>query len=455
LAIHQSWSILCAILLIALTWPVWLPPNANSFPQIPMAEFLVDFGPIWDLTGLAGLTISLLSVLLISMTRLKRIAEAESTGGTNWSLAYRLGLLAVIGFGTLLVCLNQHRLQAWFYQLLLFCVAWLLKDARLSLRWLQWLVISIYAYSAFSKLDYEFLNSVGQDFLMAGLSPLGVDVTQWSRADRVVCASMMPIVELSLAIGLVWERCRRPIGWLAAAFHLLLACLLGFQMQHSWGVVIWNLQFAVQAAMLFGLQRSVFASEADLESTGFDFPKGRAVEQPLWSRGGQLLCQGLLWIAVIMPVAERWGYWDHWPSWALYAPHTSRTKVWIAPNLVEDLPVELRNVVGGSLVEPGLDATGVEIPLDRWSLEELNVPIYPQSRFQLGVAVYLADYLDTQRGIHAEICSAADRWDGYRSVSQLADARQIEKAETRFWLNVRPRRPRLPESLKLGFGKVE
>jgi hypothetical protein len=426
LTIHLFLTIGFALILGAVTHPLWISWNHQSFPKIPFFGILTRLSSWWDNAILAGLVFGLVTMAAAAVgARSFKLAgqpdlqsESPMSGWLGAQSLQRIGLLVALICGTALIALNQHRLQAWFYQLLLFLVAWNLQDSHSRLRWLQWLVISIYAFSALGKLDFEFLNTVGQDFVAALASPLGIDINYWSRADRLFVAGVMPVVELSLAVGLLRIRTRRAAGYAAAVFHLGLVWILGYQLQHSWGVVVWNLQFSIQAIVLFALPMT-------------QWTQGHSV----YSK--QVVTKAILLLAIVMPVAERLEYWDHWPSWALYAPHTSRAKVWIAPAAIKRLPNEVRALARVSASE---SPWGMEIPLDQWSLTALKVPIYPQARFQLGVARYLAEQIDSQHGIRVELWSPASRWDGYRSIQRLDGKQQIDRAAGNFWLSSRPRR---------------
>lgn len=412
LTLHQCLSIGFALVLIAATHPLWISGSHSAFPKIPLFGFLTGLSSWWDTAVLSGLVIGLLTTVVAAA-----VAASKQRGNSNRARSLeRLGLWVALICGVALIALNQHRLQAWLYQLLLFLVAWNLRDTKTRLQWLQCLVISIYAYSAVGKLDYEFLHTVGQDFIQAMAQPVGMDVSQWSRTDRVIVAGLMPVAELSLAACLLWIRSRRAASYVAAGVHLALVWILGYQLQHSWGVIIWNLQFAVQAIVLFG-----FAKASHLHLFSMD--------------SKQYGCKATLLLAMIMPISERWGYWDHWPSWALYAPHTSRAKVWVAPGSLQRLPLEVRQLAKES---PSDSHWGVEIPLDQWSLTAIKVPIYPQSRFQLGLARYLADQIAAEHGIHVEVWSTASRWDGQRMIQRLNGKQQVNDAAGNFWLNSRP-----------------
>jgi len=149
---------------------------------------------------------------------------------------------------------------------------------------------------------------------------------------------------------------------------------------------------------------------------------------------------GSVGLSMVLPATERFGVWDHWLSWALYAPHSSRVELYVAPTVVDQLPAELRARID---VDPA--AVWVRVPIAKWSLDNLGSPIYPQARFELGVARYLAARIEPEFAIRAELLGTANRLNGQRSRAELLGRPEIERAADWFWLNTRPRAT--PESI--------
>lgn len=462
----ECWSAACAICLLVATCALWIPSANREIPPIPLITACVALGPAWDVMALLSLTLGLFglsscSVWTLSLCLIRSKGEelpkyavaAHATvlrthllalRPSNLYTVRRVSLWLILAGGMTLVLLDQLRLQAWFFQLLLFCLVFLLPTPELRLKWLQMMVISIYAYSAIGKLDYQFLNTVGQDFLQAMVQTFGMDCQNWNGTVRVLLASGFPICELMLVAGLCFVRFRRPTGWAACLFHLTLLWLLGGQLGHSWGVLIWNLQFAVQALLLFALPTArpgnlcfVF-STIGKQSLATDLT---LAEQRVRWFAPNFLIQACLVLAIVLPATERLGWWDHWPSWALYAPHSSRVQVWVAPHVVESLPSALRQIIEQSTKDQPENQvnTGIEIPLATWSLQVLGVPVYPQARYQLGLSRHLSTIIHDQYAIRAELRSVAGRLEGGRTIQELFNADQIHSASAQFWLNSQPR----------------
>ena len=81
----------------------------------------------------------------------------------------------------------------------------------------------------------------------------------------------------------------------------------------------------------------------------------------------------------------------------------------------------------------------VRLPIDRWSLATLGVPIYPQDRFQLGVALAIARDARLDRGIRVDLRSTADRYTGAREREVLLGRPALLRAADRFFFSAIPR----------------
>jgi hypothetical protein len=231
---------------------------------------------------------------------------------------------------------------------------------------------------------------------------------------RLPLSLVFPFAELAVAALLCFRRTTR-LGVIAAVvMHLTTIVVLGpVGLNHSWGVLIWNLWLAIQTPILFWPRWQMSASNPETTA------------MPNW---GTRTAYFLVALAILLPFSTRFGYWDTWPSWGLYAPGAERTTVWIHEVGVERLPPELVLHVRGA-------QTWRLLQLDRWALEKLRAPLYPQNRVRVGVADYVA--AENQLGdlIRVEIESPADRRTGKRESQSLDDQRAIAEYAETYWLN--------------------
>ncbi len=402
----QRWTAVSSIALIAVTWRLWTPQAV--YPQVPVFASLCDASRWLDWFGLVGVLVGL-SVLVVT-SRLRWCAVASG-----------LVLVALM----LLFSLDQHRFQPWAYELALFCTVWLTCRGPWRLRLMRCLLISVYFYSALGKFDFEFLHTVGQQMLGTLASWVGVDVAKLSMGNRLLLVATFPLVELAIALGLLWQRSRNWVGWLAVVLHCGLIAILGpLGMNHRFGVLLWNLQVAGQVYWLFVVKQA-------------DAPE----QTPLGLRATFSNWMGatVIGAALALPFTERSGLWDHWPSWALYAPHSSRVQVDVRATAIERLPESLQKQVSRPAVDADEMALWISVPIDVWSLETLDTPIYPQARFQLGVAEVIARAVNSDFEVRVTLLGTASRMNGTRYRETFTGLHQLSKGSGRYWVNTHPR----------------
>ena len=393
------------IVLIAATWPLWIPQSI--FPQVPLILVAshVPRSAEWGL--LATLLISLLVAIFVKNEAIRRLA------------CMFVGLTALS-----LVSIDQHRLQPWAWQFVILSLVFAMSDSSTAKSCWRWLVISIYAWSAWSKMDQDFVIGHGR-FLLDGLFK-SVGLTQGieicpESVSRVLIA-MIPIFELLIAIGLCWSRTRFLAVIGATIMHTALLLALGpFGHRHQPGVLIWNLFFLMQNGMLF-LRTSSLQPFQPANSI-------RSLTQI-----GNRLARLSAITAVLWPSLESFGYCDHWPAWAVYAAKPERVTVIVHSDELLQLPENLRQYVGHQLI---IDNSH-PLRIDRWSLDALYVPIYPQDRFQIGVALWLARQFDLNQ-IQVVIDGPADRWTGKRVIQRYNGIESLNSLADSYRCNAQPK----------------
>lgn len=416
LLIRRIWAG-AILLLLLVSHRLWIPsPHWGAeagnwivvFPRVPMIS-LASATALWiDAVSLVALIGSLALVVF----------RRDS------AMSWRPMVVIATSFAILFIC-NQHRLQPWAYQGWLYAILFAGAAPQSARRFIILLTISIYAYSALGKFDQQFLKTVGPSFV-SKLTPVG-------GIESAVF--LLPIAELTIAGLLVVSKTRRLGGIAAIAMHLSLVGILGpLGLGHSAAVLAWNLYLAVQSWLLF-----VRRDEPSRQSESW--VATAAGSRPLV---GRVFVCAVMIAAILLPMLERrprgavYSYWDHWLSWSLYSPHTSRVEVQVHESALPILPdVVARHSHGGDEGDGWLT-----IQVDRWSLAELAVPVYPQARFQLGVAHELALQLEPgkdgrpsrQGAIRIKIRGVADRKIGKREEVWAIGAEGIAKERNRFWL---------------------
>lgn len=416
--------------LMVSTSALWWPTEARTFPLVPLLSQFCDW-PLWaDRISTVGIGAGLLFVAASGMSEFRSATTREKTKNLV-STGWRGGWLLTSIFALLLIVLDQQRLQPWFYQAFLTSVVFATCDRASSLKLIRVLVISVYFFSALGKFDYQFIHSVAPDFLQTLLSWMGVDFSLLTGNQRFWFAVSLPMFELILAIALciswtMYAPLRRVACLAAILFHISLAILFSnLGLGHSLGVVLWNVQFAVQAWLLFGVS----------PCQGDD---SRLTDPRNWLAIGSIL------VVALMPLGERFGRWDHWPSWALYAPHSSRAEVYVATAAVQRLPEPLREQLASELTEDE-DAVTLwyRVPIKEWCLKETGTPIYPQDRLGVAVGNYLRGVLGGagSYNVRIDLLGIAGRFDGRRpELKRILRPDDFTALNKRFFLNTQPRR---------------
>jgi hypothetical protein len=403
----RVWAI-AGLALIAGTWRLWTPQSV--YPQVPLVP-AGRLAPLWfDWIGVAGMMIALATAL---------VANHRSSIG-------RAGLWVFASSATGMILLDQHRLQPWAYQFVLIALVLATRSDTRSFGLLRWLTVGIYFWSSLGKFDHVFLHGLGQQFAATALGWAGVVIDDWPPWLRLAAAGVFPAWELLVALGLLFGRSRTIALAGAVVMHLGLLAVLGpWGLDHQPGVLIWNLFFLAQAIFLFSPARrpeeNVAAPEGDDDLTN---------ARPQFG-----LAELIIALAITLPVLEPLRLWDHWPSWGLYSTRAERVTVLVHRLAAFRLPDELTPYL--QRAPAGDDWRELEI--DRWSLETLGAPVYPQARFQLGVAEAVGRRFELGGFIQAVHFYPSDRRTGERRQEAWVGVDAISEAASGSWLNGRPR----------------
>lgn len=389
--------------LVGVTRLLWLA-HADVFPHVPMARFLA-VSPVVD-SACAGLILAGLVGALVAGLR-------RSTLGFQWATAVSLAALGCS------IATDQQRFQPWAYHLGLGLLMLACGDARRAVMCLRVLVCGIYLHSALSKLDTAFLDQHGQYILSGFFQSIGVNLDDWLNpreprwSSRRWVVGLMPVAEALIAVGLCWSRTRKSAVVLAIVTHVFLMLALGpWGLQHETGVLIWNAVFIVQAAVLFWPSR-LLASPTDSK------PRH-------WSHS-QIAMACVTGFVSLIPFTRPLDWVDQWPAWAVYSPRSRELRITIS--------AADRNSVG-ERIRPFVSAPDFQdrcsIRIDRMSLAELSVPIYPSTRIEVATALWLQ-----MRG--AESVQLHVKGDPLTMVEVHPDSKEFASFVSDLRLNIFPR----------------
>jgi hypothetical protein len=387
---------------MASTWRLWVVDS--GFPAVPLFEF-ARTAPLWFdrllhlviIIGLAGLLVL--------------------RGRSRWECA---GAVAVSSSLAASFVLNQHRIQPWAYLAAIGCLAFTCGDPGRTLSLWRILSVSVYIFSAMSKIDYAFLDGMGLRFLTIGLSFFRSEPSDLPRVVQNVAIFAMPAGELAIGCGLLWERTRLFALALCVLLHGTLILILGpAGLHHQPAVLIWNAEFMLQVLILFTSHGRCPTLAAHGNARTFS---GRLAE----------------WVTVVAMVCPLWepvGIADHWPSWSLYSEQVDKVEVYVRTDAVSRVPWELRQ---WARTDP-VNREWTKVYIEQWSLNRLRAPVYPEDRFQLGIAIALAERCRLDRSVLVRIHSPPHRRRGDRTREDLVGMHALREKANSFWLNARPR----------------
>jgi hypothetical protein len=327
---------------IGMSLPLWA--GERLFPHIPVFRGMELPGAVhWVLAGLLAIA------LVVNMLQLKKL----------WAVA----LLTLM---TLIILPDQMRLQPWVfvYFLILFplgLVALTAKNAASLLNYVQILLIGVYVWSGLHKFTQSFIDII-YPLLLKGLFKISDDsylleAREWGY--------LLAAVELSIGIGLVFPKTRN-VAVIGAVFtHLLIIAwvLIG---NPNYTILPWN------AAMIAVVILSSWNVKNRISLWPATSPSLR------WATAALAL---LIWL---MPVLNIKNKWDAYLSFNLYTERISHMYVGLRQQALEGIDPRL----GDYYAEENLIEEGRVIDVEKWSFDELKVPVYPALRVHKAIGRY-------------------------------------------------------------------
>jgi hypothetical protein len=291
-------------------------------------------------------------------------------------------LLAGALLTLLLILLDQMRLQPWVFQYGIMLVLLTpalggaanqrLVEAALAAN--QIVIATLYFWSGLQKLNWSFAHEV-----VPGLfESTGLQLSQFYLS-RIAVA--IAICETLIGIGLLIRKTRQAAVIFACIMHLIVLGTLVFSGRNT-VVWPWNVAMIVVTAILF------WRNEAA--------PMGYLIRG--WSnvRMRDHLPKLAMLICGLLPALSFIGWWDLYLSAALYSGNAPIAVMRISESLRDHLPTHVKQHVFKT------SRGDLMLPFHEWSLAELNVPPYPETRVYRQIARQLC-LLDTNQQVNGLI----------------------------------------------------
>jgi hypothetical protein len=405
--------------LIALVQSAKLWLSARWYPLTPISAALPSIPPPIDL-GLFLLLLLLAALVVVSSAR--------------WAI------LALVGLTGFLSLWDQSRWQPWVYQYTFMLAALALVPraafgqprAPVALDTCRVIIVSLYVWSGLQKLNAGFVLEVVPYLSGALVARSPESVTMVSYALGLSIA----VFEAAIGVGLLTRRCRQGAVLGAVLMHLGIIVALG-PWGRDWNRVIlpWNAAMIGIVVILFwriGAVRardilwparavsSLGASGAGGVSTGrrprtppaaaaSSASRAMATVLPRKAGGGLMFHAIAVVLFAVTPLLSLADAWDSYLSWSLYSGNTRRADIVITEGARQAIPQEIRRYI-----EPAIPDWYV-LAFETWSVGELNVPPYPETRVFLNVARGLCAYAGKPAGVWLRISEKPDRLTGARA----------------------------------------
>jgi len=368
---------ICLLLQMLLSFKLWWP-QGRIFPLIPAFDFL----PISFSGNLAYLPASLFALLLLL--------------GIFFS-GNRVLLIATLILATVLVLEDINRLQVWFYQLtsmlVLLFMAWRIEKEVIVSN-LQMILIFIYFWSGFNKLSVYYMEDTFPWLMevFPFLSKLG---------DNQLLAIGSALVEIVIAIGLLFTLTRKWAIGLAYLLHLFILMVLG-PLGYDWNQVVWPWNICQMVFLYLLFHQS---PQLDWINTVKKAP----------------FTLGVIFLFGLMPALNLIHKWPDQLSFKMYSGTYSEGVIYAEA-------IDGICFLQHQDMHQGRSPVGkpeVSLILDDWALSELGVTPFVNERFyyRLGLR-YCACFEDpTTAGIWI---LTVDRWDRTKESYNRLSCKELE-----------------------------
>lgn len=322
-----SISLIASLLVAQRGWVL----QERTYPRLPLFDSLTITAPIEPLLYSAMLIV----LLLFNFSARKKLLVS----------IFVIATAATIAFDT-------TRLQPWLYLLsiMLFLVALPAPSGKKSvgnvLDSLRICILGTYLFAGIQKLNISFCQTVVPSMMPKFVPPLPQDLA-------LAIGISAAVTEAALAILLTCAPTSRIGAWLAIFFH---AITLWMITHLGWNAVVWpwNISMMLLVYLLFIRTRS---------QSAFGL---------LWPDSLQKALAVIIFL--LLPCLNFFGLWPNYLSAALYSGNVPVLRVLVDPADEERLPSAIRQAIDIS------DRQKPTLLAERWGIEELGIPSFPEVR---------------------------------------------------------------------------
>ena len=324
---------ICLLAQVLISFRLWIPAG-RVFPEVPLFSFLtLEWGSFINWLLYFSMLCALIGLLVKPLNRIL--------------------LLSTVGLFFLFVLEDVNRLQPWLYLFaLMFLLLGIFRNNIKSsyiLRLFQLILVLLYFWSGFQKLNYSFSENVFPWLMVPfGGKEYFFENQYWAWVSAVL--------EMLAGIGLLYRRTTIVSKWILIATHVLILIVIG-PFSYSWNYVVWpwNVAMIVLLFKLFTKDNSVRADITGITKWSY------AIVFSLW---------------LVLPALNFVGYWDDLLSGCLYSGNKKRAVFYYHISDKNNLPKQTSDY--------RFHYEGDEeewLMIHKWIVGELQVPFYAEQRY--------------------------------------------------------------------------
>lgn len=317
---------------VVLSFKVW--HTDRLFPLCPVFEEMHQFTP--EVSNF--IAILLVILLLIGVFVRKK-----------WFFVLMLSFLLV------LLLQDQMRWQPWVYLYVasLFPFALIRRPTEKLLPYFQLLLVGVYLWSGLYKFSGAFIELTFDKMLHTLLL---IDNPE-TRESLHFLGYSIPVIEVLIAVGLIVPGTRKIAVFSGISAHIVILTYLLVNGQNT-VVYPWNV------AMILLLLTVFYKTDNSLA-----FWRNSSLRTAI-------LQGSAAFFFIVMPVLNPVGLWDNYLSFKLYSGNNGYFCVGLGKDQYRKIDTELHGYFW-QVQEP---RGKYWLLLNKWALDELNVPFYPEMR---------------------------------------------------------------------------
>ncbi|HET6244586.1 MAG: hypothetical protein H0V01_08790 [Bacteroidetes bacterium] len=270
----------------------------------------------------------------------------------NFLLNISLFILLLI-----LAFLDINRFQPWVYQYLLMLLAFSSMTKKQGPAFLipalQLLLCGIFFWSGIFKFNHLYFSQVVNRFSES----MGNNVIVYG------IGLLIPVLELFTAIGLLVRKSRKIAIFTAFFIHFFYLLVTG-PLGSNTNTVLWPWNTAMPLFVFF-----LFTGEHLYFS------------QNLKGFFQLNITRAILLLAWIIPIFNLFNLWPAYTSFNLYSGNTNNGSIYISDQTKSMLPEKIGKLVKNNALE-----------IKEWSMEEMNVPAFPEKKVFLSARNFIYNY---------------------------------------------------------------